>query len=184
MRLSSAQTTEAWPDFAAELISVGSRGQRGHSLSASAGLWQAEANVTAWLTYPVHEFMILLEGQVCIIQEGRTSSFGPGDCFVIPKGLRCVWSQVGRVRKWYVASAEGSVVSGPSDCAFKVAGDCHWMTDTIKVGSKTFHSGERIDRDTIIHSATVGDYYLKTGDKSPFNGPAVFCSWTESRAKM
>ena len=187
MRLNVDQTTEAWPEFAAELISAGSREQRGHSLSQCAGLWQSEANVTSWLNYPVHEFMILLTGQVSIIEKERTSSFKAGDCFVIPKGLRCIWSQIGQVRKWYVANTDGCVVSGPSDRAFKVEPhSIKWATDSMEVYLRSFQAGEILSKDTIVHApGNGGDFYVRAGEKCPVEVQrAIYCSWNETKPKL
>ena len=125
-RLDAFSEVAAWPAFDAKLIALGSREQSGlevHKVGevALTGMWRAEANVTSWLTYPCHEVMVVLEGQACIVTEKETFTFSPGDVFCLPKGLRCVWSQVGRVRKWFVATFDGDLEKGPRDAPFRVA---------------------------------------------------------------
>ena len=67
--------------------------------------------------------MVLLEGEVCVITPTETHTFGPGDAFVIPLGTKCVWTNVGRVRKWFVAGFDGVVARGENKI-FKVF---NWM---------------------------------------------------------
>jgi uncharacterized cupin superfamily protein len=103
-----------WPDYPEEEIAEGSRACNGHfyledpKLGLTAGVWEAEANATHWIDYPVHEFMILLEGHVTILEEGHSTTIRAGESFVIPKGLRCRWMQKGRVRKFFLIVEDNS----------------------------------------------------------------------------
>jgi uncharacterized cupin superfamily protein len=107
-RYSSAATLEKWPDYPEEEIAAGSRGQSGHMYfedgksGLSTGVWQAEASTTRWMEYPVHEFMMILEGKVTIETERGNLSVKAGESFVIPKGLRLRWIQKQRVKKFFV----------------------------------------------------------------------------------
>ena len=82
---------EQWPDFPESEIASGSRAQRGHAwfedkaLGLSAGIWEAEANISHWMNYPVTEFMLVLEGEVVIVEETRETRIGSGESFIIPK---------------------------------------------------------------------------------------------------
>jgi hypothetical protein len=87
------------------------------------GIWEAEANTTAWLDYPCHEWMVLLEGSVAVIEEKKVSTFKAGDCFTIAHHTRCIWSQSGRVRKFFVATTEGKLTDGKLPVALIDAGD-------------------------------------------------------------
>ena len=68
---------EQWPDFPESEIASGSRAQRGHAwfddkaCGLSAGIWEAEANISHWMDYPVTEFMLVLEGEVVRHAEGQ-----------------------------------------------------------------------------------------------------------------
>jgi len=105
---------EQWPDFPESEIASGSMAQRGHAwfedkaLGLSAGIWEQEANVTHWMDYPVTEFMLVLEGEVVIVEETGETRIGSGESFIIPKGLRCRWTQAGRVKKFFVILEDSS----------------------------------------------------------------------------
>lgn len=121
IRFDAKARMEPWPDMPASEIASGSRAQRGlvwlddkaHGLSA--GLWEAEANAGHWTNYAVNEFMLVLEGEVVIVTETGEVRVGPGESFVIPKGLRCRWTQKGRVKKFFVIfdDSSGAVNPGP-----------------------------------------------------------------------
>ena len=105
---------EQWPDFPESEIASGSRAQRGHAwfedkaLGLSAGIWEAEANISHWMNYPVTEFMLVLEGEVVIVEETGETRIGSGESFIIPKGLRCRWTQAGKVKKFFVILDDSS----------------------------------------------------------------------------
>ena len=50
-----------------------------------------------------------------IVEEDRTTSIKAGESFVIPKGLRCRWTQTSHVKKFFVIfdDASGQVNQGP-----------------------------------------------------------------------
>lgn len=103
-----------WPDFPESEIASGSKAQRGHTwfedkaLGLTAGIWEQEANVTHWMNYPVTEFMLVLEGEVVIVEETGKTQIGSGESFIIPKGLRCRWTQPGKVKKFFVILEDSS----------------------------------------------------------------------------
>lgn len=98
----------AWEDFPEGEIVSGTAKQNGIVLfedkakGLSAGVWEQGANESRWMDYPVNEFMTVLEGEVVIVEEDRTVSIAAGESFIIPKGLRCRWTQPGHVRKFFV----------------------------------------------------------------------------------
>ena len=67
-----------WDDFPEGEIISGTRKQNGLVLfedkarGLSAGVWEQGANESRWIDYPVNEFMTVLEGEVVIVEEGRT----------------------------------------------------------------------------------------------------------------
>lgn len=192
----SSKLLEDWPAFAAELICTGSRGQRGRIVSSegsvTCGIWEAEANTTSWLDYPVHEWMLLLEGEVAIITPTSTLSFRPGDCFVIPRGLRCVWSQPGRVRKFFVASDQGSVLRAPHPSAFRIdtssphLGLVFATSAGLQMGIRSIQPGDLLapNRCEIIHDLQSGQTYLHNSVDGPFSGPSAitvaYCSYDKA----
>ena len=96
---------EQWPDFPETEISSGDRGSRGHlwvdepKHGLKVGLWEAEANLGRWMKWPMHEFMVVLEGEVVMIEEDRETVVSAGESFFIPKGRRCIWNQAGYFKK-------------------------------------------------------------------------------------
>lgn len=66
------------------------------------GTWESGPMVSKMLPFPTHEFVRMLEGEVTITEsDGTTQTFGPGDCFFVPKGTVCSWSIPERVKKHY-----------------------------------------------------------------------------------
>lgn len=110
-----------WEDFPESEIASGSRKQNGLMLfedkarGLSAGVWEQGANESHWMNYPVNEFMAVLEGEVVIVEEDRSVSIKAGESFIIPKGLRCRWTQPGHVKKFFVIfdDASGLQNEGP-----------------------------------------------------------------------
>jgi uncharacterized cupin superfamily protein len=112
---------EPWPDFSEAEIASGSRAQNGRiwfedkARGLTAGIWEQQANESHWLTYPVNEWMLVLDGEVVIVEEDRQTSIKAGESFIIPKGLRCRWTQPGYVKKFFVIfdDASGLMNEGP-----------------------------------------------------------------------
>jgi uncharacterized cupin superfamily protein len=119
IRFDANAKMEQWPDFPESEIASGSRSQRGHVwiddkvCGLSAGIWEAEANVSHWMNYPVNEFMVVLEGEVVIVTETGETGIGSGQSFVIPKGLYCRWTQTGKVKKFFVIFDDSSGAVNP-----------------------------------------------------------------------
>jgi hypothetical protein len=66
-----------------------------------AGIWRSSPG--AWhVSYTENELCLLTEGRVRISDDhGRSWTFGPGDCFVIPAGFRGLWEVLEPARKFY-----------------------------------------------------------------------------------
>ena len=99
---------ERWPDFPPEEVAEGSPVQRGRmwiddkARGLTAGIWDCTAMVSHWMDYPVNEFMIVLEGEVTIVEPTRETTIKAGEGFILPKGLRCIWKQQGYMKKFFV----------------------------------------------------------------------------------
>jgi hypothetical protein len=65
------------------------------------GIWRSSPG--AWhVSYTENELCVLTEGRVRISDDhGRSWTFGPGDCFVMPAGFRGVWEVLEPARKFY-----------------------------------------------------------------------------------
>ncbi len=115
LRLDPHIPLDAWPDYTAEDVSSGAVRSSGHlwfedpKSGLSVGVWEAGANIGRWTEWPVHEFMLIVEGDVVIVEQDRETVFRPGDALLIPKGVRCLWAQAGRVRKIFAILDEGQV---------------------------------------------------------------------------
>lgn len=108
IRFDPAAQLDIWPAIAPDELESGTPVQRGLTLvdepghGFSAGLWDCTAQTSAWMDQPGHEFMLLLEGEVTIVEATRETTFRAGDAFVLPQGLRCQWKQPGYVKKIWV----------------------------------------------------------------------------------
>lgn len=127
IRFDANAPLEVWPDFPETEISSGTRASIGHrwiddkALGLSAGVWEAEANLGRWMQWPVHEFMIILEGEVVMVEEDRETVIGPGESFFIPKGRRCIWNQSGYAKKFMVIFDDRSgIAANGSQPIFKI----------------------------------------------------------------
>jgi uncharacterized cupin superfamily protein len=116
-----------WPDMAAIDLESGVPVQHGHEYlkdserGLTAGVWDCTAFTSTMMSYPVNEFMILLEGEVTIIEEnGRRTTVRAGESFILPKGLRCKWQQTGNVRKYFVIFDDASGLSPQNVAALEV----------------------------------------------------------------
>ncbi|MCL2566440.1 MAG: cupin domain-containing protein [Defluviitaleaceae bacterium] len=63
--------------------------------------WGCEVSEFDWY-YDNEETCLLVEGEVEVLYEGRSVSFGIGDLVTFPKGLNCVWKVTKPVRKHYI----------------------------------------------------------------------------------
>jgi uncharacterized cupin superfamily protein len=100
---------ERWDEIPAEEVESGSPVQNGYIYvddkenGLMAGVWDCTAYTTVMAPYPVNEFMILLEGEVTMIEKnGRETLVRAGESFIIPKGLPCRWKQDVYVKKFFV----------------------------------------------------------------------------------
>ena len=62
--------------------------------------WGCEVSEFDWF-YDERERCILTEGEVTVLYDGGSVSFGAGDYVVFPEGLSCVWKVTKPVRKHY-----------------------------------------------------------------------------------
>jgi uncharacterized cupin superfamily protein len=67
----------------------------------SSGIWSSTRG--AWrVAYTENELCVLTQGSVRITDEsGRSWTFGPGDCFVVPAGFEGLWEVLEDARKFY-----------------------------------------------------------------------------------
>ena len=108
-RFDANVTLERWDDVPAAELESGTPVQNGYfyvndeTTGLMAGVWDCTAMTTVMAPYSVNEFMILLEGEVTMIEEdGRETLVRAGESFIIPKGRVCQWKQPGYVKKFFV----------------------------------------------------------------------------------
>jgi uncharacterized cupin superfamily protein len=65
------------------------------------GIWRS--SVGAWrVSYTENELCVLTAGRVRISDDaGRSWTFGPGDCFVMPSGFQGLWEVLEPAQKFY-----------------------------------------------------------------------------------
>src|SRR5262249_21613988 len=69
----------------------------------TAGLWESAPG--AWkIETPESEYVRLLHGEIRVTDEkGASRHFFPGDSFFVPVGFKCIWENIGLVRKVFVS---------------------------------------------------------------------------------
>jgi uncharacterized cupin superfamily protein len=109
------QGLQVWPEIPANELAAGAPVQRGHyylddkTHGLTAGVWDCTPMTSKSMSYPVNEFMLILEGAVTIVEDGgRETTIKAGESFIIPKGLPCVWKQPQYVRKFFVIFDDAS----------------------------------------------------------------------------
>lgn len=63
-------------------------------------IWEKEPSVFPW-HYDQQETCLLLEGEVSVVTDDQTVSFGAGDYVIFPQGIDCTWNIRQTVRKHY-----------------------------------------------------------------------------------
>jgi len=63
--------------------------------------WGCDISEFDW-HYDSEETCLLTQGEVEVLYEGNSTSFGVGDLVTFPKGLSCVWKVKKPVKKHYI----------------------------------------------------------------------------------
>ncbi|HEY4162566.1 MAG TPA: cupin domain-containing protein [Dongiaceae bacterium] len=131
-QLPAGRAFPCWPDMPADSLESGSPVQSGHvyfedaGIGLSAGVWECTAFTSRLEPYPVHEFMLLLEGEVTIVEAGgRETTVKAGESFVIPRGLPCRWVQKSKVKKYYVIYEPKDEAANASSASQVIKPDHH-----------------------------------------------------------
>jgi uncharacterized cupin superfamily protein len=100
---------DRWDDIPAAEIETGQPVQRGHyyvkdsALGFGAGVWDCTAFNSKKQSYNFHEFMLILEGSVTVVEEDRLeTTVRAGESFIVPKGVVHRWLQPEYIRKYFV----------------------------------------------------------------------------------
>ncbi|MBL8710459.1 MAG: DUF861 domain-containing protein [Rhodospirillaceae bacterium] len=123
----TADRLQRWPDIPASELESGSPVQRGleyfgdQKLGLTSGIWDCTPMVTHMGPYPVHEFMIVLEGSVTIRDAGgRDTTISAGESFILPKGFVCQWRQSEYMKKFYVIFDDPSGTAAADPGALRI----------------------------------------------------------------
>ncbi|MGI9246333.1 MAG: cupin domain-containing protein [Steroidobacteraceae bacterium] len=65
------------------------------------GIWRSD--IGAWrVSYAENELCVMTQGRVRVSDDaGRSWTFGPGDCFVMPSGFSGLWEVLEPAQKFY-----------------------------------------------------------------------------------
>ena len=75
-----------------------------------ATVWECEPYTETIESYPMDEFMVVVEGSVTLIDgEGHAETFVQGDSFFIPLGTKVTWQQEERMKKFCLVYADWKV---------------------------------------------------------------------------
>jgi uncharacterized cupin superfamily protein len=70
------------------------------------GVWECAPCREEIDSYPVHEMMTVISGEVRLTDpDGQSETFRAGDTFFIPKGTPCVWEITEKLRKFYMIAS-------------------------------------------------------------------------------
>lgn len=69
-----------------------------------AGLWHSTPYTERYDSYPINEFMYIIEGSVTLIDDSGEHTFRAGDSFVLPKGFSGTWKQDEYMLKYFYMS--------------------------------------------------------------------------------
>lgn len=97
------------PDFVTSTVSPVEHGKTfADNGKVSTGVWHCSRASWSWPSYPVHEVIELLDGEIEMTFNGgaRSATLHPGDTFFIPKGATLSWENKGNVLKKYLVAEE------------------------------------------------------------------------------
>ncbi|TJW00101.1 MAG: DUF861 domain-containing protein [Mesorhizobium sp.] len=66
------------------------------------GIWRSSPYTEFYDSYPVDEFMYVVDGSVTLEGEDFSETFRKGDAFLLPKGFKGRWKQTESMVKYYV----------------------------------------------------------------------------------
>lgn len=70
------------------------------------GVWECAPCREEIDSYPVHEMMTVISGEVRLTDaDGKSETYRAGDTFFIPRGTCCVWEITEKLRKFYMIAS-------------------------------------------------------------------------------
>jgi len=111
----SEAALDLWPPVNPAEVETGDPVQKGRYIredagdGLSVGSWHCTAYSGPMAPCPFDEYMVLLAGRVEIHHsDGAVLRIGPGQGFLVPKGLVCRWVQTGPVLKHFLIYDDGT----------------------------------------------------------------------------
>ncbi len=176
----SGKGLEVWDPIPTEELISGTPVQRGtmvHDLEGlMVGTWDCTAFTSKMGPYPVHEFMLLLDGDVTMVdEEGQEETILAGQPFYLPKGFKCSWRQPGYIRKFFMIldQADGAAESDPA--RLKVArpspnGPPEGLSE-LELDPDDFSTPEPVQRQHLVYESADGRIQVGTWDATPYERP-------------
>jgi uncharacterized cupin superfamily protein len=173
---------ETWPAIPAASIESGDPVQRGHlyvdvpAHGLSAGIWDCTPFIGVMEPYPVTEFMLVLDGQVTIIEaDGKATVIAAGESFILPKGLVCKWHQPDYMRKYFVILDDPAIPAEPAakQRVIKLDHDLVPQTVTPSPGPEILQGGVPQQHGEDIFVDASGQLTIGIWDTTPYHRIAV-----------
>lgn len=176
----SGEGLQTWEEISPDDLVSGTPVQRGVMVHDRDGLqvgtWDCTAMTTKMAPYPVHEFMLLLDGDLTIIDEaGQEETIFAGQPFFLPKGFTCTWRQPGYLRKFFLIldCDDYALESDPS--RLHVArpepyGPPDGLTK-IELNAADFSTETPVQRQHLVYESADGKVQVGTWDATAYERP-------------
>ncbi len=172
---------EPWAVIPPEFLSGPAPLQRGHRAyeknGLCAGTWDCSGGSTTGLNpYPLFEFMLLLEGQVGIIDEaGHEETISAGEPFFLPKGFTCSWQMPVYYRKYFMNLDNAAYPAESDPAKLKVARPLPYGPEEglkeIELGAADFTTPKPRQRQHLAYESADGRIQVGTWDATPYERP-------------
>jgi hypothetical protein len=170
-----------WPEIPAAALAAGKPVQRGHfyledkARGLTAGVWDCTAMTEKGGPYSVNEFIILLEGEVTLIEANRRTTYKAGESFIIPKGLPCQWHQDGYVRKFFVIfdDASGLTPENPAALAPLRPDPRADLAPSAGPAPELLLSGAPQQRDKRYYADLTGQWTVGVWSSTPYHRKTI-----------
>lgn len=167
------------PDFLAGPIPV-QRGVKAYEKDGlCTGTWDnLGGSTTDFRPYPLFEFMLLLEGQVTIVDvRGHQETISAGEPFFLPQGFKCAWLMPVYYRKFFMNLANDAYPSETDPAKLKVArplpyGPPEGLQD-IDLDAADFSTPKPRQRQHLAYESADARIQVGTWDATPYERPVT-----------
>lgn len=175
---------ETWEEIPADVLISGKPVQRGQLVhedkarGLSVGVWDCTAMTTKREPYSVNEFMLLLDGDVTIVDaKGQEETIFAGQPFVIPKGLDCSWQQHGYIRKFFVIFDDPSGAKAADPAALQVIRPLPYGPPEglapLSLNPADFSTAAPVQRQHLFFQDPTGQMQVGTWDATAYERPVT-----------